>query len=110
MGKVPAPGVAAFSEGMECPHCHARLEVSPASRALAAWAGLAAGYLAWRMTRGGDGILGGALPLLYAVLAFGIVSALAVMLSGDLGLAPEAPAVAAPPAGHGHDAHGGGHH
>jgi hypothetical protein len=99
--KVPAGAVAAFSEGVECPGCHARLEVSPASRMLGAWAGLAAAWVAWRVTRGGPGMLGGILPLFYALLAFGIVSALAVILSGDLRPAPEAPPVdAAPAAGH----------
>ena len=29
---------------------------------LAAWAGLAAGYVAWRLTRGGPGALGASLP------------------------------------------------
>ena len=106
MRKVPGAAAAAFSDGVECPGCHARLEVSPASRMLAAWAGLAAGWVAWRVTRGGSGILGGALPLLYAVLAFGIVSALAIILSGDLRPAPEAPpAEAAPAASHGHGSH-----
>ena len=108
MNKVPGTLVAAFSDGIECPNCHTQLEVSPASRMLAAWAGMAAGWVAWRVTRGGPGILGGALPLLYAVLAFGIVSALAVVLSGDLRPAPAAPAEATPSAGH--DAHGSGHH
>ena len=108
--KVPAGPVAAFSDGVECPGCHARLEVSPASRGLAAWAGLAAAWVAWRITRGGPGILGGVLPLLYAVLAFGVVSALGVISSGDLRPAPEPPPVeAAPAAGHGHAAHGGHH-
>jgi len=107
MAKVPAGAIAAFSDGVECPGCHARLEVSPASRMLAAWAGLAAAWVAWRVTRGGSGILGGALPLLYAVLVFGIVSALGVIFSGDLRPAPEPPPVeAAPAATHGH----GGHH
>jgi len=106
MGKVPGAAVAAFSDGVECPGCHARLEVSPASRMLAAWAGLAAAWVAWRVTRGGGGILGAALPLLYAVLAFGIVSALAVIFSGDLRPAPEAPpAEAAPAASYGHGSH-----
>jgi hypothetical protein len=106
MGKVSGGAIAAFSDGVECPGCHARLEVSPASRMLAAWAGLAAGWVAWRVTRGSGGILGAALPLLYAVLAFGIVSALAVIFSGDLRPAPEPPpAEAAPAASHGHGSH-----
>jgi hypothetical protein len=75
---------------------------------LASWTGLAAAWVAWRVTRGGGGLLGGALPLLYAVLAFGIVSPLAVILSGDLRSAPEPPPVEA--ASDGHAAPGGGHH
>ena len=107
MGIVPAGVTAAFSDGLECPHCHARLEVSWASRMLAVWAGLAAGWLMWRVTRGGSGILGGVLPLFYAVLGFGVVSSLAIIFSGDLRPAPEPPPVeAASAASHGH----GGHH
>jgi hypothetical protein len=104
--------VASFSESIECPGCHTRLEVHPAARMLAAWAGLAAGYLAWRLTRGGPGPLGAALPLLYAVLAFGVISALGTMIAGDLRIAPELPPVDVAPAAHGHDSHGhgGGHH
>ena len=104
--RVPAASLAAFSNGIDCPGCHTLLEVSPAARMLAAWAGLAAGYVAWRLTRGGPGALGASLPLLYALLAFGIVSALGTILVGDLRIASEPPPVAAP-AAHGH---GGGHH
>ena len=110
---VSAGPVAAYSDGIECPGCHTRLEVNPAARMLAAWAGLAAGWVAWRVTRGGPGPLGGSLPLLYSVLAFGVISALATMLAGDLRIAPELPPVeAVPAASHGHDAHGHGssHH
>ena len=112
--QVSAGVVAAFSESIECPGCHTRLEVNPAARMLAAWAGLAAGYLAWRITRGGSGPLGGALPLLYALLAFGAVSALGTMLAGDLRIAPELPPADVSPAAHSHgqDSHGhaGSHH
>ena len=79
------------------------------------WAWLEA-FVAWSITRGGPGPLGASLPLLYAVLAFGVVSALTTMLTGDVLVAPELPPAAAPAAGHGHDAHGhapshgGGHH
>jgi hypothetical protein len=78
---------------------------------LDAWAGLAAGYLTWRATSGGPGILGAVEPLLFAVLAFGAISALVVMAAGNLRPAPEAPAAveAAPAAGHGHASHGGHH-
>ncbi len=105
--QVPGVALAAFSNGIECPGCHTLLEVSPVARMLAAWLGLAAGYLAWRLTRGEPGLLGAALPLLYALLAFGIVSALGTILAGDLRIAPEPPPAAAPASAHGH---GGGHH
>lgn len=108
MSNLSAALLAAYSNGMECPNCHLRLEVGTFSRYLGAWGGMAAGWLAWRLTRGGEGILGGALPLLYAVLAFGIVSAALVMLIADLRPAPETAAESAPPA-HGHGAHGGHH-
>jgi hypothetical protein len=110
--QVPAGIVTALSYGLVCPSCHTRLEVSSAARMLAAWAGMAAGYLAWLVSRGGPGPLGGALPLLYAVLAFGVVSALVTIFAGDLRIAPEPPPVEAAPAAHGHDSHGsgGGHH
>lgn len=111
--QISAGAVASRSDGIECPNCHTRLEVSSPGRMIGAWAGMAAAYLAWRITRGGSGPLGGSLPLLYSVLAFGVVSALTTMLTGDLLVAPELPPVqAAPAAGHGHDAHGhgGGHH
>jgi hypothetical protein len=109
--KVRAGAVAAFSGGVDCPGCHARLEVNPAARKLAAWAGLAAGWLAWRTTRGGPGILGSVLPLFYALLAFGVISALVVILAGDLRPAPElSPVESVPPTGHRGAAHGGGHH
>jgi hypothetical protein len=75
---------------------------------LAAWAGLAAGWVAWRVTRGGPGILGSVLPLFYALLAFGLISALGTMLAGDLRIAPEPPPVEAAHGAHGHDPHG--HH
>jgi hypothetical protein len=81
---------------------------------LGAWAGMAAAFLAWSVSHGNPGPLGGALPLLYAVLAFGTVSGLVTMLTGDVKIAPELPVAAAP--AHGHDAHGhgtspgGGHH
>jgi hypothetical protein len=108
---ISAGVIAAFSDCIECPSCHTRLEVNSAGRMLAAWAGMAAAWIAWRVTRGGPGILGGAEPLLFAVLAFGAVSALVVMFTGDLRPALELPPVeAAPAAGHGPAAHGGAHH
>ena len=100
---VPARCAAAFSDGLDCPHCGARLEVSSSSRMPAVFLGLLAGWLAWRLTRDSGGVLGDVLPEVYAVLAFGIVSLLVLMFTADLRLAPAAPPVGqAPAAGHGH--------
>jgi hypothetical protein len=112
---VPAACVMALSDGMICPHCQARLEVATGSRMLAATAGLIAGWLAWRLTRDSTNILGFALPVLFAILAFGIVSPLVLLLAAGLRLVPAATVfepIAAAPGGHGQSAHGhtGGHH
>jgi hypothetical protein len=112
---ISAAAVAAKSDNIECPNCHTRLEGTAPGRMLGAWAGMAAAFLAWSFSHGGPGPLGGALPLLYAVLAFGAVAGLVTMLTGDVKIAPELPVAAAAPA-HGHDSpghgasHGGGAH
>ena len=112
--QISGARVAAYSDGMECPNCHTRLEGTFPGRTLGAWAGIVAAFLAWEVSHGGPGPLGGALPLLYAVLAFGVVSALVTMLTGDVAIAPELPVATVPAHGHdshGHGAsHGGGHH
>lgn len=108
--KVPAGLELAYSDGLECPHCHTRLEVASGGRSLAVWVGLAAGWLVWWLTRDSGGPLGAVLPELYAVLAFGIVSPIVLAFSATLELAPAAP-VAEPAAASSHGAsHGGGHH
>jgi hypothetical protein len=103
---VPAGEVLALSDGMECPHCHTRIQVVSGSRMIAVWVGLAAGWLVWRLTRDLGGPLGDVLPELYAVLAFGIVSPIVLAFSAALELTPATPAADAAPA----SSHGGGHH
>ena len=111
---VPATRVMAFSDGMECPHCQTRVQVTNGSRMAAAAAGLVVAWLVWRITRGSTNILGFALPVLFAVLAFGIVSPLVLAFTAGLQTAPP-PQVFEPVAAHGthgpsvHD-HAGGHH
>ena len=106
---VPAGEVLALSDGMECPHCHTRIEVVSGSRTIAAWVGLAAGWLVWRLTRDVGGPLGDVLPELYAILAFGVVSPIVLAFSSALELAPAAPTADATAASHG-ASHDGGHH
>jgi hypothetical protein len=111
--RVPATLAMAFSNGLECPHCQTLLEVGNGSRLIASAAGLVAGWLAWLFTRGSANILGFALPVLFAVLAFGIVSALVLALTANFRIAPP-PQIFEPVAAHGsHGAtaqgHAGGH-
>jgi hypothetical protein len=112
---VPAARVMALSDSMVCPHCEARLEVATGSRMLASTAGLLAGWLAWRLTRDSTNILGFALPVLFAILTFGIVSPLVLIFIAGLRPAPTTTVlepIAAAHGGHGQSAHGhaGAHH
>lgn len=108
---VPPALVVAFSDGLECPHCQTRLQVTEGSRMIAATLGLIAGWIAWLATRASTNILGFALPVLFSVLAFGIVSQLVLMFNAALRIAPVAPVFDSVPASHA-PAHGhaGGHH
>jgi len=112
--EIPAPEAAARSNDMECPKCGTRLEVAPGSRTISTLAGLAAGTVAWKLSAGATGDLGGVLPTLYAFLAFGVVSPLVLMFTANLRNAPALPAFepahAPDSAGHGAGGHAGGHH
>jgi hypothetical protein len=110
-GVIPATRVMAFSDGIECPHCHARLEVASGGRMIAVIVGLAAAWLAWRLIRDSANILGFALSVLVPIVVFGAVSALVVTLTAVLRPAPVVP-IAEPVshADHAAPAHGGSHH
>jgi hypothetical protein len=110
--EISAANAAAYSNGIECPKCKARLEVAPGSRTISSLCGLVAAAIAWRLSSDSSGDLGAVLPTLYAFLAFGVVSALVVMFTANLSNAP-ALAAAEPvqsAGGHGAAGHGGGHH
>jgi hypothetical protein len=108
--KVPAGEVLSLSDGMECPHCHTRLQVSTGGRIIAMWVGLAAGWLVWWLARDSGGPVGAVLPELYAVLAFGIVSPIVLAFAAALESAPAAPVVEAATASSHGASHGSGHH
>jgi len=112
--EISAPEAAARSNDIECPKCGTRLEVAPGSRTISTLAGLVAGAIVWRLSAGSTSDLGGVLPTLYAFLAFGIVSPLALMFTANLRNAPEVlvpePAHAPSSAGHGSGGQSGGHH
>ena len=112
--EISAPEAAARSNDIVCPKCETRLEVASSARTIATLAGLLAGAIAWKLSSDAPGDLGAVLPTLYAFLAFGIVSPLALMFTANLRNAPAVPVVVASHTadshGHGGDSHGGGHH
>jgi hypothetical protein len=98
------PGhVVAYSDGMDCPGCGRRLEVSLGSRYLASLMGIAAGVLAWRQSNPAQGEMGFAAAVLWAFLAYSAVAPLVLMVIADLRVKEEEPvAEPAPAAAHGH--------
>jgi hypothetical protein len=110
--EITASNVVAYTNGVDCPNCGTRLEVSTGSREISTLAGLAAGAIAWRLASGSATELGAVLPTLYAFLAFGIVSPLVMMVTANLRNAPAVPAPEPAHAGGGHGAagHDGGDH
>ena len=110
--EISAALAAAYSDGLECPNCKERLEVVSGPRTISSTAGFAAAAVAWRLANGSSGALGGVLPIVYAVIAFGVVSSLVLMFTASLHAAPAIPAPVPESAqgGHGSDAHGGAHH
>ncbi len=95
--------VAAHSDDFVCAGCSQHLQVAEASRVLASTVGIAAGYFALRAAPPPHSTLGWAVPVLFALLAYGCVSALVLMLFADLQLipAPTQPAATPEPAAHG---------
>ena len=76
--------------------------------------GLAAAWFVWRATRDSASVLGFALPTLFAILAFGIVSPIVLAFTAGLRIAPPPQVFEPAPvhSAHGpgvHD-HAGGHH
>lgn len=114
--EISAAEAVTLTNGIDCPNCGMRLEVGPGSRTVATLCGLAAGAIAWRLSAGLTGDLGGVLPTLYAFLAFGVVSPLALMFTAALRNAPALPvpepahsAGGHAPASHDSGDHGGHH-
>ena len=81
---------AALADSCEitCPACHAPLELSQFTRIFGAFGGIAGAFAALYL---GRGIFHGwfwATPIVAAILVFGFVSALFVLLAGDLAVRP----------------------
>jgi hypothetical protein len=101
--EIPATSTVVLTNGLECPHCHSRDEVSEGSRMLPVWIGLLAAYVVAHFTQDAGGPVGFVLPELYAILTFGVVTPLVLMGTAKFIPAPTPPTTAeAHPPAHGH--------
>jgi DNA-directed RNA polymerase subunit RPC12/RpoP len=110
--ELSATNIVAYTNGVDCPKCGARLEVASGARNMATLCGLAVAAIVWRLSSGSSGDLGAVLPTLFAFLSFGIMSALVLMFTANLRNAPVVP-ISEPAhasAGHGSAGHDGGDH
>ncbi len=112
MTKLSRGKVVVSSDDIECPGCRKHLEVSSGSRMVATSLGLLAAALVWRLsgpTLADEGTLSWVLPMVYAVFAFSMASALFLMLTADLCIKPPEMSAEHMPAA-AVSGHGGGHH
>lgn len=86
--RVPRRLILTLGNDLVCPACHAALELSRASRVAGAFAGLFCGFLAWRAV---NVLTGGSwtLPIVGAVWAYGIASAMVLCFLSDLVVEPK---------------------
>ena len=106
--KVPAGPVVAYTDRLECPHCHSPITVGVPSRVIGAFIGLGIGELVWKYVQPMGGEAGWVLPALYAFLAYSVVYTLYLMATADLVMRPvESEPAAVVADAHGH---GAGHH
>jgi hypothetical protein len=92
--KVPRSLVLTRGDELACPSCHTPLELSRASRVLSAVTGLCAGFIAAHIFLGVSAEGRWVMPVVLAVLAYGVVSALVLYVVSDLVVQPK------PPVGH----------
>jgi hypothetical protein len=87
---MPAGSVAVYSYDLVCASCQHPLAISELSRNLAAFAGLAAGAIAWWIVTlrvvGQPGALGWVWPVLLGYLAASVVAAVTLMSVANLEL------------------------
>jgi len=87
--KVPRTLILAKSLGVDCPACHAELEVSRGSRVLASFVGVLAGFVAAHLGRHASGTAQWTLPTVAAFLTYGICSALVLLVFSELVVRPK---------------------
>lgn len=105
MKQIPPSIAAAYSYSIECPYCHAPLQVSDATRIIGAFASLLVGWLVYGITSGPATPVPWLLPQVYAFLAYSFTFAIYVMVTADMVMrsadAPEIVAASAHAPAHG---------
>jgi hypothetical protein len=94
--RIPWTAALAHSYEISCPACHAPLELSRFTRIFGAFGGIAGACVALHLGRGIFHGLFWAAPIVAAILAFGFVSVLCVLIAGDLVVRPKPAAASFP--------------
>ena len=121
--KIPAVTIIVHSYDLVCPGCDRPVEISRISRNIAAFCGLIAGtigaYMGYQGAIQHHHSIGFVLPVTHAVVFYGVVAAVILLLTADLSLKGEPHAAPSHAPGdssshghdHGHDhGHGTSHH
>jgi hypothetical protein len=92
--RIPWTASLAHSYEITCPACHAPLELSRFTRLIGALGGITGAFLTLHLVRAIYHDLFWTTPIVVSFLAFGFLSALFVLIAGDVALRPK-PAAAA---------------
>lgn len=90
--RVPRTLVLTRGDELACPSCHTPLELSRSSRVLSSFVGLLAGFAAVHIVLRITTIGRWALPMVGAILAYALASALFLFFLADLVVLPKSPA------------------
>jgi hypothetical protein len=87
--KVPRTLILTKTLEVDCPACHAALEVSRSSRLLASFVGILAAFVAVHLGGQVSGTAGWTLPIVAAVMVYGICAALVLFVFSELAVRPK---------------------
>jgi hypothetical protein len=87
--KVPRRLILTKTLEVDCPACHAELEVSRGSRVLASFVGILAAFVAAHLGGQVSGTARWSLPIVAAIVSFGVCSALALLVFSELAVRPK---------------------
>lgn len=74
---------------VDCPACHTELEVSRGSRVLASFVGILAAFLAVHLGGQLSETAGWTLPIVAAIVSFGVCSAAVLVMFSELAVRPK---------------------